>query len=182
VSRAIGSCNPVRHDRRVPIVLAKLATGAPGLPASWVIGPERNARRIRPTLVGGLGVGARAIKTNRRHAPVLSEVCCRIDLPSVRVPVRSSTTTSSDVHGTRTTGLESNCTRLQRAWIRPHDVAQDALRRCDDFPKTMRSAALKTGFDRRHQPPSPCTRTRPESCAVSASDDKAPEAPTTTNS
>src|SRR5262245_5965173 len=47
--------------------------------------------RIVPgTLVRTLGVGARRTKTDRRDAQVLSEVSCRIDLPSVHLPTRLS--------------------------------------------------------------------------------------------
>jgi transposase len=43
-------------------------------------------RVVPSTLVRPLGVGARRLKTDRRDAQVLSEVSCRIDLPSVHVP------------------------------------------------------------------------------------------------
>jgi transposase len=43
-------------------------------------------RVVPATLVRSLGVGARRLKTDRRDAQVLSEVSCRIDLPSVHVP------------------------------------------------------------------------------------------------
>lgn len=43
-------------------------------------------RVVPATLVRSLGVGARGIKTDERDAALLSEVSCRIDLPSVHVP------------------------------------------------------------------------------------------------
>lgn len=43
-------------------------------------------RVVPATLARTLGVGARGIKTDRRDAQVLSEVSCRIDLPSVHIP------------------------------------------------------------------------------------------------
>jgi transposase len=43
-------------------------------------------RVVPATLVRTLGVGARRTKTDRRDAQVLSEVSCRIELPSVHVP------------------------------------------------------------------------------------------------
>jgi len=43
-------------------------------------------RVVPATLVRTLGVGARRTKTDRRDAQILSEVSCRIDLPSVHVP------------------------------------------------------------------------------------------------
>lgn len=44
------------------------------------------ARVVPGTLAKQLGVGARGIKTDARDARTLSEVSCRIDLPSVHVP------------------------------------------------------------------------------------------------
>jgi transposase len=43
-------------------------------------------RVVPALLVRSLGVGARKTKTDRRDARTLSEVSCRIDLPSVHVP------------------------------------------------------------------------------------------------
>ena len=43
-------------------------------------------RVVPATLVRSLGVGARRTKTDRRDARALSEVSCRIDLPSVHIP------------------------------------------------------------------------------------------------
>ena len=45
-----------------------------------------DVRVVPATLVKTLGVGARGVKTDRRDAQVLSEVSCRIELPSVHVP------------------------------------------------------------------------------------------------
>jgi len=52
--------------------------------AALSVGHE--VRVVPATLVRSLGVGARRLKTDRRDAQVLSEVSCRIDLPSVHVP------------------------------------------------------------------------------------------------
>jgi transposase len=41
---------------------------------------------VPATLVRSLGGGARRLKSDRRDAQILSEVSCRIDLPSVHVP------------------------------------------------------------------------------------------------
>ena len=56
--------------------------------AALAIGHE--IRVVPGTLVRSLGVGARRLKTDRRDAQVLSEVSCRIDLPSVHVPSRQA--------------------------------------------------------------------------------------------
>jgi transposase len=43
-------------------------------------------RVVPATLVKALGVGARRTKTDQRDAQILSEVSCRIELPSVHIP------------------------------------------------------------------------------------------------
>jgi transposase len=52
--------------------------------AAKALGHE--VRVVPATLVRSLGVGARRTKTDRKDAQTLSEVSCRIDLPSVHVP------------------------------------------------------------------------------------------------
>jgi transposase len=47
-------------------------------------------RVVPATLVKTLGVGARRLKTDQRDARALSEVSCRIDLPSVHIPKAES--------------------------------------------------------------------------------------------
>jgi transposase len=47
-------------------------------------------RVVPATLVRSLGVGARRTKTDRRDSQVLSEVSCRIDLPTVHIPSEAS--------------------------------------------------------------------------------------------
>lgn len=47
-------------------------------------------RVVPATLVRQLGVGERGIKTDQRDARKLSEVSCRIDLPSVHIPSQSA--------------------------------------------------------------------------------------------
>lgn len=47
-------------------------------------------RIVAATLVRTLGVGARRNKSDRRDAHILSEVSCRIDLPSVHLPSQRS--------------------------------------------------------------------------------------------
>jgi transposase len=52
------------------------------------LGQEK--RVVPATLVKTLGVGARRTKTDQRDARALSEVSCRIDLPSVHIPKAES--------------------------------------------------------------------------------------------
>lgn len=54
--------------------------------ADQALSSGHEVRVVPATLVRTLGVGARNTKTDRRDAQVLSEVSCRIDLPSVHVP------------------------------------------------------------------------------------------------
>jgi transposase len=101
-------------------------------------------RVVPATLVRSLGVGARRIKTDRRDAQVLSEVSCRIDLPSVHVPThlarqRRSRCGMRDELITSRTAL-INCVR---GWARTQlikIVSGDVV----TFPKRARDAALKT--------------------------------------
>ena len=58
--------------------------------ADAALGIGHEVRVVPGTLVRSLGVGARRLKTDRRDAQVLSEVSCRIDLPSVHVPSRQA--------------------------------------------------------------------------------------------
>jgi transposase len=54
------------------------------------LGVGHEVRVVPSTLARSLGVGARGLKTDRRDARALSEVSCRIDLPSVHVPSRQA--------------------------------------------------------------------------------------------
>src|SRR6267378_838651 len=85
--------------------------------AALALGHE--VRVVSATLVRTLGVGARRTKTDRRDAQTLSEVSCRIDLPSVHVPGHCSR--KADQHGTRlaagpgSADLQRSNTKLCRA-------------------------------------------------------------------
>lgn len=49
-----------------------------------------DVRVVPATLAPSLGVGARRTKTDKRDARTLSEVSCRVDLPSVHIPSQRS--------------------------------------------------------------------------------------------
>lgn len=99
-------------------------------------------RVVPATLVRSLGVGARRVKTDRRDAQVLSEVSCRIDLPSVHVPSdlarerRSMCGMREELLSSRTALI--NCVRgwarTQLLKIRTGDMMT--------FPKRARDAAV----------------------------------------
>ena len=76
-------------------------------------------RVVPATLVRTLGVGARRLKTDRRDAQVLSEVSCRIDLPSVHI--RSPQARDTKTLCSMRDGLVQARTQLTntvRGWLR----------------------------------------------------------------
>jgi transposase len=58
--------------------------------ADIAIGRGHDVRVVPGTLVRSLGVGQRGLKNDQRDARVLSEASCRIELPSVHIPSRTS--------------------------------------------------------------------------------------------
>ncbi len=104
---------------------------------------EHEVRVVPARLVKSLGVGARRIKTDRRDAQVLSEVSCRIDLPSVHVPTqiarqrRSMCGMREELVSTRTSLI--NCVR---GWARTQLLK---VRSGDTrtFSQRVREAALQ---------------------------------------
>jgi transposase len=54
--------------------------------ADQALAAGHEVRVVAASLVKSLGVGQRGVKTDQRDARVLSEVSCRIDLPSVHIP------------------------------------------------------------------------------------------------
>lgn len=100
-------------------------------------------RVVPATLVRSLGVGARRIKTDRRDAQVLSEVSCRIDLPSVHIPTdvarqrRSMCGMRDELVSSRTALI--NCVR---GWARTQ-LLKIVSGVVTTFPKRMREAASR---------------------------------------
>src|SRR5437867_3687094 len=76
-------------------------------------------RVVPALLVRSLGVGARRTKTDRRDARVLSEVSCRIDLPSVHIPSSRSREwkTICGMHDSLVTARTKLINNL-RGWLR----------------------------------------------------------------
>jgi transposase len=104
---------------------------------------SHEVRVVPATLVRSLGVGARRIKTDRRDAQVLSEVSCRIDLPSVHVPTdlarerRTMCGMREELVSTRTALI--NCVR---GWLRTQ-LLKIRSGEMTTFPSRVRTAALK---------------------------------------
>jgi transposase len=80
-------------------------------------------RVVAATLVRSLGVGARRTKTDKRDARALSEVSCRIDLPSVHVPSAESRQLKTQL-GMRHALLRSRTMLINtvRGWLRGQAV------------------------------------------------------------
>jgi transposase len=76
-------------------------------------------RVVPATLVRTLGVGARGLKNDQRDARTLSEVSCRIDLPSVHIPSIASRELKS-VCGSREILVAMRTTMINnvRGWLR----------------------------------------------------------------
>ena len=58
--------------------------------ADQALEAKHEVRVVPATLARQLGVGERGVKTDQRDARKLSEVSCRIDLPSVHIPMREA--------------------------------------------------------------------------------------------
>jgi transposase len=76
-------------------------------------------RVVPATLVKTLGVGARRTKTDQRDARVLSEVSCRIDLPTVHIP-RAESRERKTMCGMRDAlvGARTKVINTVRGWLR----------------------------------------------------------------
>jgi transposase len=103
-----------------------------------------DVRVVSATLVKSLGVGARGIKTDRRDAQVLSEVSCRITLPSVHVPSLQSRERKA-LCGMRDCLVEVRTKLINsvRGWAR---TKLKAIRTgaISTFPSRVRQKALET--------------------------------------
>jgi transposase len=81
-TRRLGAYLAGRPTSRVIVETCAEAFGV----AEAAVAAGHEVRIVPARLVRTLGVGARRLKTDRRDAQVLSEVSCRIDLPSVHLP------------------------------------------------------------------------------------------------
>ena len=98
-------------------------------------------RVVPASLVRSLGVGSRNLKTDKRDARILSEVSCRVDLPSVHVPRQVSRDRKTmcrmreQLIGARTQLI--NCVR---GWMRGQAIRVRAGATAS-FPARVRRAA-----------------------------------------
>ncbi|MBN1945923.1 MAG: IS110 family transposase [Bradymonadales bacterium] len=89
--------------------------------AALAVGHE--ARVVPATMVRSLGVGSRRLKSDVRDARILSEVSCRIDLPSVHIPSVKSRQIKT-LCGMRETLVETRTKLVNtvRSWLRGQAV------------------------------------------------------------
>lgn len=116
-----------------------LETGAEAFAiADAALAAGHEVRVVPATLVRSLGVGHRGIKTDRRDAQVLSEVSCRIDLPSVHVPTQRSRDWKA-MCGMRQALVDSRTKIVNtvRGWMRGR-LTRVALGTVSTFPKRVR--------------------------------------------
>jgi len=97
-------------------------------------------RVVPATLVRTLGVGARRTKTDQRDARVLSEVSCRVDLPSVHIPTAESRERKT-ICGMRDAlvGARTKTVNTVRGWMRGHG-RRLALRTTETFSERVRAS------------------------------------------
>jgi transposase len=110
--------------------------------ADAALGLGHEVRVVPATLVRSLGVGSRGIKTDVRDARILSEVSCRIDLPSVHIPTECARQRRS-MCGMREELIKSRTALVNcaRGWARTQLLQ---IRSGDPvtLPKRLRDAAL----------------------------------------
>lgn len=85
---------------------------------------QHQTRVVPATLVRSLGVGERRMKSDKRDARKLSEVSCRIDLPTVHVPSTDSRQLKTQL-GMRDAlvGSRTKLINTVRGWLRAQAIA-----------------------------------------------------------
>ena len=78
--------------------------------------------RVVPSILSKqLGIGERGVKTDLRDARKLSEVSCRIDLPSVHIPSAETRELRATLRSRSTLiGVRTQLINRARAWMRTH--------------------------------------------------------------
>jgi transposase len=109
--------------------------------ADAALAAGHEVRVVPATLVRSLGVGSRGVKNDQKDAQTLSEVSCRIDLPSVHVPSELSRELKS-ICGTREAliGTRTKLVNNVRGWLRTKlwRIRTGATR---SFPQRVRAHA-----------------------------------------
>ncbi len=126
-------------DQEHSRVIVETCTEAFGV-ADQALELGHEIRVVPATLVRSLGVGSRSTKTDKRDARILSEVSCRIDLPSVHIPTEVSRRRKAMCGmRDRLIGARTQLINCVRGWLRGQTVR---LRRgaTISFPTRVRAA------------------------------------------
>lgn len=112
--------------------------------ADAVLAAGHEVRVVPATLVRTLGVGSRGVKTDEKDARVLSEVSCRIDLPSVHIPSALARELKS-MCGSREALIETRTKLINnaRGWLRTQLWRVRSGATCS-FPVRVRAHAEAT--------------------------------------
>lgn len=110
--------------------------------AALALGHE--VRVVPATLVPALGVGSRKTKNDKRDSRILSEVSCRIDLPSVHIPSTQSRDrkTRLSMHDVLV-GSRTMMVNAVRGWLRTQ-VLRLPAGATETFPKRVRTLLEET--------------------------------------
>lgn len=102
-------------------------------------------RVVPATLVRQLGVAERGVKTDKRDARKLSEVSCRVDLPSVWIPSATARQRRSLLKSHETvTAARTQLTNHVRGWMRQHLLRVRAT--SATLPAALRAAATSASI------------------------------------
>jgi len=105
--------------------------------ADLAIAAGHEVRVVPATLTRSLGVGARRTKNDRKDAQVLSEVSCRIDLPSVHIPTPTARERKT-ICGMREALISARTQLINcvRGWLRTQGIRVKGG--ADGFPVRVR--------------------------------------------
>jgi transposase len=125
-----------RKERPARVILETCSEAFHLADVSVKLGYE--VRVVPATLVRSLGVGARGIKTDERDAALLSQVSCRIDLPSVHIPsVVSRDLKALSASRERLVDARTMLVNNVRGWLRTQAIPMPG-RSCETFPTRVR--------------------------------------------
>jgi transposase len=111
--------------------------------ADAALAAGHEVRVVPSTLARSLGVGARRLKSDRRDARALSEVSCRIDLPSVHVPSQQARQRKT-MCGMREAlvGARTKLLNTVRGWLRAEGRRPPAATSPPSPPESASSARI----------------------------------------
>lgn len=113
--------------------------------ADQALAAGHEVRVVPATLVKTLGVGSRGVKNDQKDARVLSEVSCRIELPSVHIPSHVARELKS-IAGSREILIETRTKLINnvRGWLRTQ-IWRVRSGGTNSFPSRVRNHAEQLG-------------------------------------